>query len=313
MIQKKAYKPQLQARQILPAAQTAGASLAFPLLPSLGVGTLDSYISFVNRVPMLSAAEELHLAQEFRRTENVDAAKTLVLSHLRLVVSVARQYLGYGIPHADLIQEGNIGLMKAVKRYDPNQGARLVSYAIHWIKAEIHEYILKNWRLVKVATTKAQRKLFFNLRSNKPTLSALTPIEIEALAKALDVKGSDVKEMEMRLAGGDVALEGDDTDDDSAYAPIQWLSDNSQEPTQKMAAAATDALHGPQLDQALMALDDRSRNIVQSRWLTMDADGNGTKTLHDLASEYGVSAERIRQIETAALKKMRSLLQTQTT
>jgi RNA polymerase sigma-32 factor len=311
MVQKKAHKPQLQARQTLPVAQTAAASLAFPMLPSLGVGTLDSYISYVNRVPMLSAAEELHLAQEFRRTENVDAAKTLVLSHLRLVVSVARQYLGYGIPHADLIQEGNIGLMKAVKRYDPNQGARLVSYAIHWIKAEIHEYILKNWRLVKLATTKAQRKLFFNLRSNKPTLAALTPNEVEALAKALDVKGSDVKEMEMRLAGGDVALEGDDSDDESAYAPIQWLADNSQEPTEMMAAAATDALHGPQLDQALMALDERSRNIVQSRWLAMDADGNGTKTLHDLAREYGISAERVRQIETAALKKMRSLLQTE--
>ena len=162
MVQKKSDNPNLQT---LPVAQTASAS-AFPMLPTLGVGTLDSYISYVNRVPMLSAAEELHLAQEFRRTENVDAAKTLVLSHLRLVVSVARQYLGYGIPHADLIQEVNIGLMKAVKRYDPNNGARLVSYAIHWIKAEIHEYILKNWRLVKTATTKAQRKLFFNLRSN---------------------------------------------------------------------------------------------------------------------------------------------------
>jgi len=311
MVHKKADKPQLQARRTVSAAQSAKSSLAFPMLPSLGVGTLDSYISYVNRVPMLSAAEELHLAQEFRRTENVDAAKTLVLSHLRLVVSVARQYLGYGIPHADLIQEGNIGLMKAVKRYDPNQGARLVSYAIHWIKADIHEYILKNWRLVKVATTKAQRKLFFNLRSNKPTLSALTPSEVEALAKALDVKGSDVKEMEMRLAGGDIALEGDDNDNELAYAPIQWLADNSQEPTQKMAAAATDALHGPQLDQALMALDDRSRNIVQSRWLAMDADGNGTKTLHDLAGEYGISAERVRQIETAALKKMRGLLQAQ--
>jgi RNA polymerase sigma-32 factor len=260
---------------------------------------------------MLSAAEELHLAQEFRRTENVDAAKTLVLSHLRLVVSVARQYLGYGIPHADLIQEGNIGLMKAVKRYDPNNGARLVSYAIHWIKAEIHEYILKNWRLVKMATTKAQRKLFFNLRSNKPTLSALTPGEINALAKALDVKGSDVKEMEMRLAGGDIALEGDDTDEDAAYAPIQWLADNSQEPTERIASNETDALHGPKLDQALMALDERSRNIVQSRWLAMDADGKGTKTLHDLADEYGISAERVRQIETAALKKMRGMLQSE--
>jgi RNA polymerase sigma-32 factor len=309
MIQKKVYKPVMQRRRTLPVAQTAVSSLAFPMLPSLGVGTLDSYISYVNRVPMLTAAQELQLAQEFRQSENVDAAKTLVLSHLRLVVSVARQYLGYGIPHADLIQEGNIGLMKAVKRYDPDQGARLVSYAIHWIKAEIHEYILKNWRLVKVATTKAQRKLFFNLRSNKPTLSALTPKEVEALAKALDVKGSDVKEMEMRLAGGDVALEGDDRDDESAYAPIQWLADSTQEPTEKMAVAETNALQGPRLDQALMALDERSRNIVQSRWLAMDADGHGTKTLHDLAGEYGISAERIRQIETSALKKMRNLLQ----
>ena len=290
---------------------SAGITVAMPL-PALGVGTIDAYLAHINRLPMLTAAQEFTLAQEYRRTENLDSARQLVLSHLRLVASIARQYLGYGIPHADLIQEGNIGLMKAVKRYDPNQGARLVSYAIHWIKAEIHEYILKNWRLVKVATTKAQRKLFFNLRSNKPTLAALTPNEVEALAKALDVKGSDVKEMEMRLAGGDVALEGDDSDDELAYAPIQWLADSSQEPTEMMAAAATDALHGPQLDQALMALDERSRNIVQSRWLAMDADGNGTKTLHDLASEYGISAERVRQIETAALKKMRSLLQAET-
>jgi RNA polymerase sigma-32 factor len=278
------------------------------MLPSLGVGTLDSYIAYVNRLPMLSAAEELHLAQEFRRTESVDAAKGLVLSHLRLVVSVARQYLGYGIPHADLIQEGNLGLMKAVKRYDPTQGARLVSYAIHWIKAEIHEYILKNWRLVKLATTKAQRKLFFNLRSNKPTLNALSTTEVEALAKALDVKGAEVREMEMRLAGGDVALEGDDSDDD-AYAPIQWLADESQEPTRVMASKDASRLHGPLLDQALSGLDDRSRDIVQSRWLSMDAEGNGTKTLHELAAEYGISAERVRQIETAALKKMRGLLE----
>ena len=298
-----------QARQTMPAAQPALATPVFPMLPTLGLGTLDSYITYVNRVPMLSAAQELHLAQDFRQTENVDAAKTLVLSHLRLVVSVARQYLGYGIPHADLIQEGNIGLMKAVKRYDSTQGARLVSYAIHWIKAEIHEYILKNWRLVKVATTKAQRKLFFNLRSNKPTLSTLTPNEVEALAKALDVKGSDVTEMEMRLAGGDIALEGDDSDDESAYAPIQWLADSSQEPTEKIAAAQKDHLQGPQLDQALMALDERSRDIVQSRWLAMDANGHGTKTLHDLAGEYGISAERVRQIETSALKKMRNVLQ----
>jgi RNA polymerase sigma-32 factor len=285
------------------------ASLSTSMLPSLGVGTLDSYIAYVNRLPMLSAAEELHLAQEFRRTESVDAAKGLVLSHLRLVVSVARQYLGYGIPHADLIQEGNLGLMKAVKRYDPTQGARLVSYAIHWIKAEIHEYILKNWRLVKLATTKAQRKLFFNLRSNKPTLNALSSSEVEALAKALDVKGAEVREMEMRLAGGDVALDGDDSDEE-AYAPIQWLADESQEPTRVMAANDASRLHGPLLDQALSGLDDRSRDIVQSRWLSMDAEGNGTKTLHELAAEYGISAERVRQIETAALKKMRGLLET---
>jgi RNA polymerase sigma-32 factor len=227
---------------------------------------------------------------------------------LRLVVSVARQYLGYGIPHADLIQEGNLGLMKAVKRYDPTQGARLVSYAIHWIKAEIHEYILKNWRLVKLATTKAQRKLFFNLRSNKPTLNALSATEVEALAKALDVKGAEVREMEMRLAGGDVALDGDDSDEE-AYAPIQWLADESQEPTRVMAANDASRLHGPLLDQALSGLDERSRDIVQSRWLSMDAEGNGTKTLHELAAEYGISAERVRQIETAALKKMRGLLE----
>ncbi|AWW45067.1 RNA polymerase sigma factor RpoH [Polynucleobacter paneuropaeus] len=311
MVEKKAYKPVARAvSAVLPASQSGGA-MAFPTMPSLGVGTLDAYIAYVNRVPMLSAAEELHLAQEFRRTENVDAARTLVLSHLRLVVSVARQYLGYGIPHADLIQEGNVGLMKAVKRYDPSQGARLVSYAIHWIKAEIHEYILKNWRLVKVATTKAQRKLFFNLRSNKPTLATLRPSEVDALAKALDVSGEDVREMEMRLAGGDITLEGDDSDEDAAYAPIQWLSDSNQEPTAMLAAVDADHLQGPQLDQALMSLDERSRNIVQSRWLAMDADGHGTKTLHDLAAEYGISAERVRQIETSALKKMRALLQAQ--
>lgn len=284
------------------------ASLSTSMLPSLGVGTLDAYISYVNRLPMLTAAEELQLAQEFRRTESVDAARGLVLSHLRLVVSVARQYLGYGIPHADLIQEGNVGLMKAVKRYDPSQGARLVSYAIHWIKAEIHEYILKNWRLVKVATTKAQRKLFFNLRSNKPTLNTLSSSEVESLAKALDVKGAEVREMEMRLAGGDIALNGDDSEDD-AYAPIQWLADETQEPTRVMAASDEDRMQGPLLDQALNGLDERSRDIVQSRWLSMDAEGNGTKTLHELAAEYGISAERVRQIETAALKKMRGLLE----
>lgn len=292
-----------------PVAQAGSNFAAFSTLPTLGVGTLDAYISYVNRLPMLSAAEELHLSQDYRRTENVDAARGLVLSHLRLVVSVARQYLGYGIPHADLIQEGNVGLMKAVKRYDPNQGARLVSYAIYWIKAEIHEYILKNWRLVKLATTKAQRKLFFNLRSNKPTLNTLSPSEIDTLAKSLDVRGADVREMEMRLAGGDIALESDDQDDSSAYAPIQWLSDERHEPTAVMAQAETQAMQGPKLKKALQGLDERSRDIVQSRWLAINAEGDGAKTLHELANEYGISAERVRQIEGAALKKMRTLLQ----
>ncbi len=292
-----------------PVAQAGSNFAAFSTLPTLGVGTLDAYISYVNRLPMLSAAEELHLSHDYRRTDNVDAARGLVLSHLRLVVSVARQYLGYGIPHADLIQEGNVGLMKAVKRYDPNQGARLVSYAIYWIKAEIHEYILKNWRLVKLATTKAQRKLFFNLRSNKPTLNTLSPSEIDALAKSLDVRGADVREMEMRLAGGDIALESDDQDDSSAYAPIQWLSDERHEPTAVMAQAETQAMQGPKLKKALQGLDERSRDIVQSRWLAINAEGDGAKTLHELANEYGISAERVRQIEGAALKKMRTLLQ----
>ena len=296
-------------KSMQPVARVGSNFAAFSTLPSLGVGTLDAYITYVNRLPMLSAAEELHLAQDYRRTENVDAARGLVLSHLRLVVSVARQYLGYGIPHADLIQDGNVGLMKAVKRYDPNQGARLVSYAIYWIKAEIHEYILKNWRLVKLATTKAQRKLFFNLRSNKPTLNALSPSEIDALAKSRDVRGADVREMEMRLAGGDVALESDDQDDASAYAPIQWLSDERHEPTTVLAQAETHAMQGPKLKKALQGLDERSRDIVQSRWLAINAEGDGAKTLHELANEYGISAERVRQIEGAALKKMRTLLQ----
>ncbi len=282
-------------------------TLAMPALPALGVGTIDAYLAHINRLPMLSAAQEYTLAQEYRRSENLDAARQLVLSHLRLVASVARQYLGYGIPHADLIQEGNIGLMKAVKRYDPNQGVRLVSYAIHWIKAEIHEYILKNWRLVKVATTKAQRKLFFNLRSNKLSANALSNDEIESLAKALDVRGADVKEMEMRLAGGDVSIEGDSHDEDS-FAPIHWLTDERQEPTAVLAQNEEYSLHGPKLMQALHALDERSRTIIESRWLAVNTDGQGGKTLHDLASEYGISAERVRQIEVAAFKKLRSLL-----
>jgi RNA polymerase sigma-32 factor len=273
----------------------------------LNVGSVDAYISSVNRLPMLSAADEIRLAREFRDHENLDAAKTLVMSHLRLVVSIARQYLGYGIPHADLIQEGNIGLMKAVKRYDPEQGTRLVTYSIHWIKAEIHEYILRNWRMVKIATTKAHRKLFFNLRSNKPTLNALSPSEIDHLAKALDVRQEDVREMEKRLSGGDVAMEADSSDDE-AYAPINWLSDTRYEPSEVLAREETRQLQGPGIEKALASLDERSRKIVASRWLDVSDDGTGGNTLHDLAAEFNISAERVRQIEAAALKKMKLAL-----
>lgn len=279
------------------------------LIPmQLNVGSLDAYISSVNRLPMLSAADEVRLAREFRDHENLEAARTLVMSHLRLVVSIARQYLGYGLPHADLIQEGNIGLMKAVKRYDPEQGTRLVTYSIHWIKAEIHEYILRNWRMVKIATTKAHRKLFFNLRSNKPSLNALSPNEIEHLAQALDVRQEDVREMEKRLSGGDVAIEANDTSEDENFAPINWLSDDRYEPTQVLAQNEQRALQGPGIERALASLDDRSRKIVTARWLNVEDDGTGASTLHELAEEFNISAERVRQIETAALKKMKLAL-----
>ena len=274
----------------------------------LNVGSIDAYISSINRLPMLSAAEEVRLAREYRDQENLDAAKTLVMSHLRLVASIARQYLGYGLPHADLIQEGNIGLMKAVKRYDPEQGTRLVTYSIHWIKAEIHEYILKNWRMVKIATTKAHRKLFFNLRSNKPSLNALSSTEIDHLAKALDVRQEDVREMEKRLAGGDVAIEANDSSDEDSFAPINWLSDDRYEPSQVLAKKAQDELQGPGIERALSSLDERSRKIISARWLNVSDDGSGASTLHELATEFNVSAERIRQIETAALKKMKLAL-----
>jgi RNA polymerase sigma-32 factor len=273
----------------------------------LNVGSVDAYISSVNRLPMLSASDEIRLAREYRDHEDLDAAKTLVMSHLRLVVSIARQYLGYGIPHADLIQEGNIGLMKAVKRYDPEKGTRLVTYSIHWIKAEIHEYILRNWRMVKIATTKAHRKLFFNLRSNKPTLNALSPSEIDHLAKALDVRQEDVREMEKRLSGGDVAMEADSSDDES-YAPINWLSDTRYEPSEVLAREEARQIQGPGIEKALASLDDRSRKIVASRWLDVTDDGTDGSTLHDLAAEFNISAERVRQIEAAALKKMKLAL-----
>jgi RNA polymerase sigma-32 factor len=287
------------------------------LVPSLG--NLDAYISAANRIPLLTQAEEIAFATKLRETGDLDSAGKLVLSHLRLVVSISRQYLGYGLPHGDLIQEGNVGLMKAVKRFDPTQGVRLVSYAMHWIKAEIHEYILKNWRMVKVATTKAQRKLFFNLRSMKQSLkddaaegdthrSTLTQSQVDTMARELNVKREDVLEMETRLSGGDVALEPLNDDSEEAFAPIAYLADESNEPSRVLEARGRDWLAGDGIAHALDALDARSRRIVEERWLKVNDDNSGGMTLHDLAGEYGVSAERIRQIEVAAMKKMRKAL-----
>jgi len=270
------------------------------------LGNLDAYISAVNRLPMLTPEDEKRLGRSLKDNNDLGAAQELVLSHLRLVVSIARGYLGYGLPHADLIQEGNIGLMKAVKRFDADQGVRLVSYAMHWIKAEIHEYILKNWRLVKVATTKAQRKLFFNLRSHKTGLDAMSPAQIDQLAKLLDVKREEVIEMETRLSGRDIALESPTDDEDDKFAPIAYLSSEQSEPTRVLEAEQVTRLHSEGLETALGKLDARSRRIVEARWLAND-DGSGA-TLHTLADEFGVSAERIRQIEAAALKKMKGAL-----
>ncbi len=273
-------------------------------LPS-AVGNLDAYIQAARRFPMLSEAEEFALARRLREEDDVDAARQLVLSHLRLVIAIARGYLGYGLPHADLIQEGNIGLMKAVKRFDPSRGVRLVSFAMHWIKAEIHEYILKNWRLVKVATTKAQRKLFFNLRSLKASSDTLTPAEVDEIAYKLGVKAEEVVEMETRMGGRDLALDGTpDDEEDNRVAPIAYLADSAAEPTQVLEAREYDRLQSDGLQQALAGLDERSRRIVEARWL----DEENPATLHDLAAEFGVSAERIRQIEVKALQKMKGLL-----
>jgi len=301
---------------------TTALSLANPwaLVPALG--HLDAYISAVNRMPMLTLEEEQSFARKFRIDNDLEAAGKLVLSHLRLVVSTARQYLGYGLPHGDLIQEGNVGLMKAVKRFDPDQGVRLVSYALHWIKAEIHEYILKNWRMVKVATTKAQRKLFFNLRSMKQRFRSedamadldshrdtLSDSQIDAMAAELNVKREEVIEMEARMSGGDVLLDPSPSDDgEDAYGPIAYLTDASHEPTAMIEAHHRDVLASDGLTQALDTLDARSRHIVEERWLKVNDDNSGGMTLHDLAAVYGVSAERIRQIEVAAMKKMQKSL-----
>lgn len=290
-----------------PAATSNALAVRDPwaLVPS--IGNLDAYISAVNRIPLLTPEEEGRFARALRDEADLQAAGRLVLSHLRLVVSVSRQYLGYGLPQGDLIQEGNVGLMKAVKRFDPTRGVRLVSFAMHWIKAEIHEYILKNWRLVKLATTKAQRKLFFNLRSLKAEyegIDTLSGTQAAEVAQRLGVKQEEVVEMETRMTGRDMALEGNPDDGDDAFAPIDYLADSRYEPTRMIECKAEAYLQQDRLQSALAFLDERSRRIVEARWLH---DGEGA-TLHELADEFGVSAERIRQIEVKALQKMRGLL-----
>jgi len=274
-------------------------ALTFPVPAA---GSLDQYIQSVNRMPMLSEQQEVELATRLRDDGDVDAARQLVMSHLRVVVAIARGYLGYGLPHADLIQEGNIGLMKAVKRFDPDRGVRLVSFAMHWIKT--HEYILKNWRLVKIATTKAQRKLFFNLRGMKQDSTTLNPLEVKSIAAQLGVKPEEVVEMETRLGGRDIPLDGGSDDDDERFAPIAYLPDPHAEPSEVLEQTQLAHLQDSGLRNALASLDDRSRAIVQRRWLS---EGDSA-TLHELAAEYGVSAERIRQIEAKAMQKMRGML-----
>lgn len=277
------------------------ATLSLPVLSS--ADGLDAYVHQVNAIPLLTQDEEVSLATRFHAENDLEAAGKLVLSHLRVVVSIARGYSGYGLPQADLIQEGNIGLMKAVKRFEPDRGVRLFSFAVHWIKAEIHEYILRNWRLVRIATTKAQRKLFFNLRSMKTGFNALSSAEAKQIASDLGVKPEEVREMETRMSGNDVALVAEDGDEDS-FAPIDWLADHDSEPAAVLERRAVDHLHGAGLEKALDSLDERSRRIVSARWLTDDSGA----TLHELADEFGVSAERIRQIEVKALQKMKVAL-----
>ena len=275
-------------------------TMTLPALPP--VSSLESYVQAVNVIPMLTLERELELGRRYRQQDDLSAASQLVLSHLRLVVAVARNYMGYGLPQGDLIQEGNVGLMKAVKRFDPERGVRLASFAIHWIKAEIHEFILRNWRMVKIATTKAQRKLFFNLRSMKPSSAALTRKEIKQVAQTLNVKESDVVEMEQRLQGGDVPLDPSVDDGEDTFTPIAYLAEPSAGPAELLERAESETLKSRGLATALGNLDERSRRIIQARWLAE----KDPKTLHELAGEFGVSAERIRQIEAKAMKKMKT-------
>lgn len=278
-------------------------NLALNNLPAVSNGSIDAYINYVNSLPLLTEKEEFDYAEKWRKHEDVDAAKQLILSHLRLVVSISRNYLGYGLPFADIIQEGTIGLMKAVKRFDTNHKARLVTFAMHWIKAEINDFVIKNWRIVRTVTTKAQRKLFFNLRSQREEIGNLSDSEANRIALNLNVNKSDVIEMNMRLTGSDVALIGDS---DSESSPSDWLSDSDQTPEKMIERKAQDRLQTVGISHALDQLDERSRRIIQTRWL-MDS---GTQlTLHDLASEFSISAERVRQIEVKALQKMREFLE----
>ncbi|MGB1612947.1 MAG: RNA polymerase sigma factor RpoH [Arenicellales bacterium] len=276
-----------------------------PVFADLGPnGGLSAYLSEVNTAPILSVEEEKALAKRFHDESDLDAARQLVFSHLRYVVSIARGFAGYGLPLSDLIQEGNVGLMKAVKRFDHERDVRLVSFAVHWIKAEIYDYVVRNWRIVKIATTKAQRKLFFNLRKNRARLGVMKEAEVESMAEALDVKPKTVREMETRMSGADVAFEADDDEDDAprGLAPAEAIGDSSFDPGRLIYQADEHRHRHQQLDRALDSLDDRSRDIIAARWL---AEDDHKQTLSDLADKYGVSAERIRQIEKRAMEQMR--------
>jgi RNA polymerase sigma-32 factor len=275
-------------------------------LPALGsIDSYDRYMQSIRAIPSLTAEEEIELGMRLKKSNDLEAAKTLILSHLKLVAKVAKGYAGYGLPQSDLVQEGNIGLMKAVKRFDPERGVRLVSFAIYWIKAEIQEYIVKNWRLVKTATTKAQRKLFFNLRSMKKTLQPLKSDEINSIAKELNVKPEDVREMEYRFNGNEISLDyGSEESEDDVFRPIAYLKDEAPEPSEKMELDQSEGNSLSSLSKALSSLDERSRLILEERWLK-DKDAS---TLHELADKLGVSAERIRQIEQAAMKKIKLLM-----
>ena len=278
-------------------------ALTIPLSPSLD--SFDLYQQQVQAIPLLTEQEEMNLAKKLHEENDLNAARQLIMSHLRLVIKIARSYSGYGLNQADLVQEGNIGLMKAVKRFDPSRGVRLVSFAMYWIKAEIQEFVVRNWRLVKTATTKAQRKLFFNLRSMKKTLQPLKLEEIKEIAKELNVKESDVKEMEYRFNGNEIALDYQDEDnEDEVFRPISYLQDENADPVKQLISKESESNNLSALSNAIKSIDERSRYVLESRWLNEEK----SKTLHELADELGVSAERIRQIEQNALKKLKSLM-----